>query len=50
MAEYTFSTSISSALPPARELVVSALAEEGFGVLTEIDVAATMKEKLGGGP
>ena len=47
MADYTFSTSVSAALRPTRELVVSALADEGFGVLTEIDVAATMKEKLG---
>jgi uncharacterized protein (DUF302 family) len=34
-------------LPAARERVASALALEGFGVLTEIDVQKTLEKKLG---
>jgi uncharacterized protein (DUF302 family) len=45
--KYSFATKVRTDLPTARERVIEALAREGFGVLTEIDVAATLKKKLG---
>jgi uncharacterized protein (DUF302 family) len=47
MTDYTFSTTTAGPIEQARERVIAALATEGFGVLTEIDVAATLKKKLG---
>ncbi len=44
---YTFGTRIAGTPSAARSRVEAALREEGFGVLTEIDVAATLKAKLG---
>lgn len=44
---YTFGTVLSLSLESTRERVEAALAEQGFGILTEIDVQATLREKLG---
>ena len=43
---YYFSKTISSSFEDAIEMTKDALRKEGFGVLTEIDIKATLKEKL----
>jgi uncharacterized protein (DUF302 family) len=43
---YYFKTTLDLPYDQAVEKVRSALAEEGFGVLTEIDVRGTLKKKL----
>ena len=43
---YGFSTQISCGFDEAIERVTEALKTEGFGILTEIDVKATLKEKI----
>src|SRR4030043_2076553 len=45
--EYAFSTVLDASYEDAVSKVTDALKEEGFGVLTEIDVKATLKKKLG---
>lgn len=45
-AQYGFGVDLPVAYDQAIPLVVEALKAEGFGVLTEIDVKATMKKKL----
>ncbi len=46
MSDYTMSVTMSADYDEAVSMVRSALADQGFGVLTEIDVKATMKAKL----
>ena len=47
MSKYAFGKTVGLSFEQATEAVTQALAKEGFGVLTEIDVAATLKKKLG---
>ncbi len=45
-AKYSISTRLSLPYDEALQRVKAALKEEGFGVLTEIDVKETLREKL----
>ena len=44
--KYYFKTTLDIPYDKAVEKVRAALADEGFGILTEIDVKATLKEKI----
>ena len=44
---YTFGITVAQPVAQVKPRVEAALQAEGFGVLTEIDVAATLKAKLG---
>lgn len=44
--EYAFSSFLDISYEEAMDRVTDALKEEGFGVLTEIDVQSTLKKKL----
>ena len=47
MSRYTFGKTVNTSYEQTLERATAALAAEGFGVLTEIDVAATLKKKIG---
>jgi uncharacterized protein (DUF302 family) len=43
---YALTTTLDASVPDAIEKVKAALAEQGFGVLSEIDIQATLKAKI----
>lgn len=43
---YGFNVSVSGSMEDVKRRVTEELQKEGFGVLTEIDVAATLKKKI----
>lgn len=47
MATYTFGKTVPGPFDQAVERTTAALAAEGFGVLTDIDVSATLRKKIG---
>jgi uncharacterized protein (DUF302 family) len=47
MATYEMKTTVKGSLDGVRTKVTEALKQQGFGILTEIDVQKTLKEKIG---
>jgi uncharacterized protein (DUF302 family) len=47
MAKYVFGKTLDAGFEQTIERVTQALAKEGFGILSDIDVAGTLKKKLG---
>jgi len=47
MSTWTMTVDVERGFSETEELVRGALAEQGFGVLTEIDLTATLRTKLG---
>lgn len=46
MPSYTFTRTLDADFATAEERATAALKDEGFGILTEIDMQATFKKKL----
>ncbi len=46
MSAYTITTTLNQPYPDAVDAVRTALGDQGFGLLTEIDLQVTLKEKL----
>ena len=46
MSKYAFGKTIDTGFDQAIDKVTQALAKEGFGILSDIDVAGTLKKKL----
>ena len=46
-SKYAFGKTLDTGFEQTIERVTQALSKEGFGVLSDIDVAATLKKKLG---
>lgn len=46
MNQYTLAATVERRFPETVELVRAALADQGFGIITEIDMSATLKAKL----
>lgn len=47
MADYNMSTTIDGAFDEVKPRLLAALKEQGFGILSTIDMQAAMREKLG---
>lgn len=47
MSAYAFGHQVKSSYQDAVAAITAALADEGFGILSEIDVSGTLKKKIG---
>ena len=47
MSAYAFGRQVKSSYQDAIAAITAALADEGFGILSEIDVSGTLKKKIG---